>query len=123
MKDFVRTEIAVLLVKDWQLHGIDHAACGINDTAGQKPAKGLPRKCRDDLSEGKYADPAHGNVDHGGKPLGTGDPQSIDEDACSSNAPYQCQHDPAGAVSQNQHADWRVGSCNQNKDHHMIDLT
>ena len=78
MKDFVRTEIAVLLVKDRQLHGIDYAAGGINDTAGQKPAKGLPRKCRDDLSKGKYADLAHGNVDHGGKPFGACDPQSVD---------------------------------------------
>ena len=41
-----------VFIKDRQLHGIDYA-CGINDTAGQKPAKGLPRKCRDDLSKGK----------------------------------------------------------------------
>ncbi len=55
-------EVAVFLVEDRQLHGVDHAANGVDDTAGQEPSKGLARKRCDNLSKGQHADPAHGNV-------------------------------------------------------------
>ena len=115
-------EVTVFLVEDRQLQGVDHAAHGVDDATRQKPSEGLARKGRDDLSKGEHADPAHGNVDQGRKPLGAGNPQRVDEDAHGGNAPYQCQKEPAGAVAQNQHADRRVGPGDQDKDHHMICL-
>ena len=63
-------EVTVFLVEDRQLQGVDHAAHGVDDATRQKPSEGLARKGRDDLSKGEHADPAHGNVDQGRKPLG-----------------------------------------------------
>lgn len=122
MKDLMASEIFVLIVKDWKLQSIDHAANGVDDTAGQEPSKGLARKRCDNLSKGQHADPAHGNVNQGRKPFGAGDPQRVYENACSGNAPYQRQKEPAGAVAQNQHTDRSVGPGNQNENHHVVHL-
>ena len=89
MKNFMGTEILVSGIKDWKLQGVDHAAHGVDDATRQKPSEGLARKGRDDLSKGEHADPAHGNVDQGRKPLGAGDPESIDDDPNKGNAPYK----------------------------------
>lgn len=39
MKDLMASEIFVLIVKDWKLQSIDHAANGVDDTTGQQPSE------------------------------------------------------------------------------------
>ena len=39
MKDLMASEIFVLIVKDWKLQSIDHAANGVDDTTGQQHPK------------------------------------------------------------------------------------
>ena len=39
MKDLMASEIFVLIVKDWKLLCIDHAANGVDDTSGQQPSE------------------------------------------------------------------------------------
>lgn len=99
VENFVGAEEAVLLVKEWKLHGIDNATGGIDDATGKQPPKCLPWECSDDLSESEHADPAHGNVNKGRKPFRTVDPECIHENAKNRDPPYQGQQDPAGAVT------------------------
>ena len=40
MEDLVRTEVLVAGIEDRKLQGVDDAAHGVDDTTGQKPAKG-----------------------------------------------------------------------------------
>lgn len=62
MENFVGTKIFMSGIKNRQLQGIDDAANGINNPAGQKPAKCLGRKGIYNLCKGKNTYPAHGNI-------------------------------------------------------------
>ena len=90
VEHFVGAEELMLRIEDRQLQGIDDTACGIDDATGQKPeecgrGQGLQQRPED---QDTY--PAHGNVDHRGKPLRTGDPAGFHDHAHSGNAPHQC---------------------------------
>ena len=78
-------------VENGELQCVDHTADGVDNTTGQKPAEGCRRKSRDDLFHGEDAHPAHGDVDHGRKPFGTGHPEGFDQDSHRSDGPYQSQ--------------------------------
>ena len=62
MENFVGTEIFVQTVEYREFAGVDYAADGINDTAGQKPVKCLFVQQLYNIAKGKYTQPAHGNV-------------------------------------------------------------
>jgi len=122
MEDLVGAEIFVFRVEDRQLQRVDHAADGVDDTAGQQPCKGGRRESRNDLADRHDAHPAHRDVDHGGEPLRAVDPEGVDDDAHDGDAPYQGQHPVAGLISEDDQAHRRVGSGDQDEDHHVVDL-
>lgn len=99
MKNFMGTEILVSGIKDWKLQGVDHAACRVDDTTSQKPAKSRSRESVDNLTKSQDADPAHGNVDHGREPFGAGDPEGFDQDSGDRDAPHKAKQHPAGVVT------------------------
>ena len=89
VENLVGTEIFMPGVENGQFQGVDDAAQGVNNAAGQKPEKPGFRKGADDLGDGQDAYPAHGNINQRGEPLGAGDPKSVDDDACGRDGPYQ----------------------------------
>ena len=113
----------VLSVKNGKLQGIDHTADGIDDTACQKPAEGSMREHVPECSEDTETYPAHGNVDNGRKPLGTGDPAGFQNHAKKGDSPYYGKKCVAQLSAEDDQTDRCIGTCDQHKDHHMIDLT
>ena len=67
-------KILIPAVKDRQFQGIDHATDGVDDSAGQEPAKSASGKGGGNFSKSQYTYPAHGDVNERGKPLWTGNP-------------------------------------------------
>ncbi len=122
MEDFVGTKIFMSRVKNRKLQRIYDAADGVDNAAGQEPSEGAWCQGPYDLSEGGDANPAHGNVDGGREPFGTVDPQGVDKDSRSRDSPHKGQKAVSIQVSQNDQADGRVGSCNQNENHHMVNF-
>lgn len=74
VEHFVGTEEFMFRIEDRQLQGIDDTAHGVDDAAGQQPEKSGRGQSFQQRPEYQDTYPAHGNVDHRGKPLGTGDP-------------------------------------------------
>ena len=44
MKNFMQSEILPVVFKPWKLQGVDDAAYGVNDTAGQKESEAYCRQ-------------------------------------------------------------------------------
>lgn len=118
----MRSKVFMPGVEEGQLQRIKDASQRIDNTAGQKPEEASfwkrvqnPCKCQD-------AGPAHSDIDKGGKPFGAGNPQCVDKDSQDSYAPYQSQQEPPCLISQYNHTYRRIGSCNEDEYHHMIQL-
>ncbi len=122
MKYFMGAEFLVPGIKKGELQGIDDASNGINDASGQQPQECSRGKSVQKLPEHQDAYPAHGDIDDGGKPFGTGDPAGLDDHAGQSDAPDQSQQSVAQVASQHNQAHRGVGACDQHEDHHMIHL-
>ena len=122
VKDFVRTEMLESGVEQWKLQCINDTSDGVNDTAGQEPVKGSRSQGCDDGFEGCEANPAHGNVDHRGKPFRTVDPDGIDDDTDDRDGPDERQKAVSDRIAKDDQADRSVGAGDQNEDHHMVDL-
>ena len=63
------------------------------------------------------------NVDNGRKPLGTGDPAGFQDHAKKGDSPYYGKKCVAQLSAEDDQTDRCIGTCDQHKDHHMIDLT
>ena len=87
MKDFMGAEVFVAGIKNGKLKCIDNTAHCVNNSPCQKPSKACPWQCVDDSGKGQDANPSHGNIEKGRKPLGTGDPARFDENTRSGDAP------------------------------------
>ena len=123
MEDLVGAKETVLCVENRQFQGVDHTADCVDDTACEKPEKGTVRQGIPKCAKYSKADPAHGNVDDRGKPLGTGDPAGLDGYADQSNSPDNGEQCVAGFSTENNETDRGVGTGDQNKDHHVVKLT
>ena len=122
MKNFMGAEGFVTGVKQGQLQCIEDASCCIDQSSGQQPCKSRGWKCCKDLLDCQDADPSHADVEYGRKPFGAGDPECLDDDPHQCDAPDQSQKHPASPVTQHDQADGGIGSCDQDKDHHMVDF-
>ena len=120
MKNFMGTEILVSGIKDWKLQGVDHAACRVDDTTSQKPAKSGFGQCVDDREKGQDTQPAHGDVQYRRKPFGAGDPTAFQNHSQYGNCPYQCAQNISDTIMKNYETYRSVASCNHNENHHMI---
>lgn len=122
MENFMGAEILMSGVEDGKLQRIDHTPRGIDEAAGQQPEKSSCRQGAQQLAEHQDAHPAHGNINHRGKPFGTGDPEGFDQHASDGDAPHQGKQGVARCASQHDQAYRRVGSGNQHKYHHMVNF-
>ena len=122
MEDLVGAEILMLRIEDRKLQRIDHTADGIDDAAGEEPCESGRSESGNDLADRHDAYPAHRDVDHGREPLRAVDPEGIDDNAHDGNAPDKGQHPVAGLISEDDQAHRRVGSGDQDEDHHVVDL-
>lgn len=87
MKNFVRTEMFMLGIKDWQLQGIYNAAYRVDDTACKKPQEGAAGQCIPQSADNREAYPSHSDIYYRREPLRTRDPASFGDHACDCNAP------------------------------------
>ena len=122
VEHFVGAEELMFRIEDRQLQGIDDTAHGVDDAAGQQPEKSGRGQSFQQRPEYQDTYPAHGNVDHRGKPLGTADPEGVNEDSGCRDGPHQGQQKKTGPVPQHNQADGSVGSGNQNENHHVVKL-
>ena len=122
MKHLMRSEILMLCIEDRQLQCVDNTSDGIDDAAGEKPCESGRCESGNDLADRHDAYPAHRDVDHGGEPLREVDPEGIDDDAYDGDAPDKGQHPVAGLISEDDQAHRRVGSGDQDEDHHVVDF-
>ncbi len=122
VKDFVRTEMFESGVEQWKLQCINDTSDGVNDPAGQEPVECTGSQRGDNGFDGCQAYPTHGDVDHGRKPFWTVDPDGVNDDTDDRNEPDESQKAVADRIAKDDQTDRSVGACDQNKDHHMVDL-
>ena len=122
MKYFMRTKILMSGVKKRELQCIYDPAGRVNDPTGKQPAKGSSGQTVDDRTEHKDADPAHGDIDYRRKPFRAGDPEKLNADSDQCKRPDCDQQRIPPLWIQHQKTDRRIGACDQNEDHGMIDL-
>jgi len=122
VKDFVRTEMFESGVEQWKLQCVYNAADGVNDSAGEEPVECTRCQRSDNGLDRREANPAHGDVDHGGEPLGTVDPKCIDDDSDDRDGPNEGQKAVSDRIAENDQADRSVGTGDQYEDHHVVDL-
>ena len=122
VKDFMGAEMLVLRVEDRQLEGVDDTAYGVDDTARQKPQECTAGQGAPQSAEYAETYPSHSDIDERGKPLRAGDPAYIDDHADEGDSPHDGEQRIAEPVAQNDEADRCVGTGDQDKDHHMVQL-
>ncbi len=123
VEDLMGAEILVSGIEERKLQCIDDTADGVDDASGYEPQEGCGGEGGYQRHHGEDTEPSHGNIDQRGKTFGTGDPEGFDQDACNGGPPYENKERDACGVSKGNHADRRIASGNQNKDHHMIDFS
>lgn len=110
VEDLMGAEIFVVGVEEGELQCVDHTAHSVDDASCQQPQEGGGGQSVKQLAEHQDADPAHGDIDQGGKPFGTSDPESLDQHTNNSDAPDQGQHGIAQRTAQNDQAYRRIGT-------------
>ena len=120
MEDLVRTEVFMAVIEVWELQCIDDAADRVDDTACQKPSETCPRQIVEDRHESQDTQPAHSNIDYGGKPFRAVDPAAFEDHADDGNSPYQCTEDVTGAAVKDDQAYRCIAACDHHEDHHVI---
>ena len=120
MKYFVGAEILMLRIEDRKLQRIDHTADGIDDAAGKEPSEACTGQIVEDRNKSKYTQPAHSNIDYGGKPFRAVDPAAFEDHADDGNSPYQCTEDVTGAAVKDDQAYRCIAACDHHEDHHVI---
>ena len=74
MENLVGTKMRKAMIESLQLQCVDHAAYSVNNASKQQPEKGGSGEVGDNLRHGENAEPSHGDIDHRGHPLRTGNP-------------------------------------------------
>ena len=120
MENLMGAEKGMSVVKQGKFQRIDNPSHRINNSPGQEPQESAFGQRIPQLAEYKHTDPSHGNVNHGRKPFGTGDPAGIDEHTDDGDAPHKSQERISLAAAQHDETYRRVGTGDQNKDHHMV---
>ena len=99
---------------------VDQPACGIHGAACEQHRCGGCAEGGEDLRHHRQAAPAHGDIDHGGDPLGAGDPAEGKDRACPGQGPYGDEHELSREPMEGDEADGRIGTGDEEKDHDVI---
>ena len=121
MKYLVAAEISGKFLKDLQLQAVDDSSQGVEDSAEEQPEEGWFRKGEKQGLHNEYAGPSHADVDQGADPVRALDQDDLDQDSCHGSRPHENQQGDAPAFVKDQKADRGVGTCDEDKDHRMID--
>ena len=81
MENLMGAKILMSGVKQRQLQRVDNTAHRVNDAARQQPAKSRRRQGIQNLRKRQYAYPAHGDIQHRGKPFRAGNPEKLQDNA------------------------------------------
>lgn len=87
VENLVGAEILMPGVENWKLQGVDDSTHSINYAAGQKPEESRMGKGIQNLGKCQDTNPAHGNVKHGRKPFGAGNPECLHQDSGNGDSP------------------------------------
>lgn len=120
MEYFMGTKVFMFRIEDRKLQCVDHTADSVNNTACQKPSETCPRQIVEDRYKSQDTQPAHSNIDYGGKPFRAVDPAAFEDHADDGNSPYQCTEDVTGAAVKDDQAYRCIAACDHHEDHHVI---
>ena len=96
MENLMGTEFRESFIEYLQLHGVNDAADGINNSADGQKQKGLQRKADIQLRHDKNADPAHSDINDRRKPFRTGHPKQLEYHSDKSQPPGRSQQVGSG---------------------------
>src|SRR5699024_11844331 len=85
---------------------------------GQQPAERCGVHLVQDVGEGHYAGPAHSDIEYGGDPLRTVNPERLDQNPCDGDRPYNGEQDNSRLSLQDNQAYRSVTSGDKHGDHH-----
>lgn len=122
MKDLVPSKAFWKMVKDREFQCIDDSSNCVDNATGQQKKESWAGQIVNDWRKGKQASPSHGDVDRRAKPVWTVDIEYLQSDPDDGNGPDQDEQTSADPPGQDDHTDWRVGTCNKNKNHGVIQL-
>ena len=122
VEDFMGSEELVSGIEDRKFQCVNNSADGVDDAACHQPYKGCFGKGLYQRNHGKDAEPAHGNINHGGEPFRAGDPECFDQHADNGGSPYQSQKWITNCIPERNDADGSIASGNKDEDHHMINF-
>ena len=122
MENLMRAKILMSGVKQRQLQRVNNTAHRVNDAARQQPAKSRRRQGIQNLRKRQYAYPAHGDIQHRGKPFRAGNPEQLQDNARDGDAPYDGAEGISHLAAQHNQAHRRVGACDEHKNHAVIDF-
>lgn len=122
MKQFVCSETRNKLFQQRKLQRVNHSAHGIDDSSGQKPYECLKRKCKVDITKSKDTQPAHSDIENGGEPFRTGNPEQFEDDACQGNSPDQDKQTQSLGSAENHDTYRCVGTGNEDENHTVVDF-
>ena len=116
------SEVLMSAVEQRQLQRIDHAADGVDDPACKQPSESGRGEIGEQLGECQHTGPSHADVKYGRYPFRAEDPEGLDQDAGDGDAPHDGEQYNAEPPLKCDQAHRGVASCDQDGDHHMIDL-
>ena len=87
MEDFMGTEVFVASIEDRQFQCIDNAADGIDDASGKQPEEGFSGEAVENLGECQNTGPSHTDIENGGNPFRTVDPEGLEKNPENGDAP------------------------------------
>lgn len=120
MPDFMKAEHARFEIKDFC--GIYHRAKRVHYSTDDQPDKYPSWERGKQLSAGDDAQPAHEDVDTGIQPARRADVENFHHDSNDRQRPDDGQHAPLPKASEGVHAEWGVGSRDQEKNCRMVNL-
>lgn len=118
----MRAEIPVERIEYGELQGIDNAADGVYDASRQKPPERRVRKRIPERAEYQQAQPPHGYINNGRKPLRAVYPYHIYEHAYERDAPHKRKQRISKPAAEHYKAHGSVRARYQHKNHHMVKL-
>ena len=122
VEDLVHPEIGVALLKARPLQSVNDAAHGVEQPAGQQPAKAGGRQAGQQLGQREDAGPAHGDVQRRRHPLGAEHEKQHGGRPQQGAPPDDSQQHPAHQRRQRQQADRGIAAGDHDKDHHVVQL-
>ena len=117
------TEVFMFRIENRHFQCIDNTADCIDDASCEKPSESRFGQCVKDLGECQHTQPPHADVDYRRKPLRAGDPAGFQDHAEQGKTPDNGKQGVTKLPTKDSQADRGIGTGDQYKNHHVINLT